>query len=567
MDFGVASTQELVDAAAAIAAELAARPAPESAAVCMELAETLAAASDAHEAALAGFVARVDAAGETRRWGLPSTQAWLRSRLGMRDARAKERVTLARQLHRLPVVTELLARGELSCGYAATVADAVARLDDDDCAKAETLLLDMIGQGFSPGKVAAFGRRIREVIAERDGCEEPPEEVQRGYERSWIDSTRSLDGGRYVKGWLNAEDAAVWDGTLGPLAKPAGPDDHRDLPERTAAALSSVLSGGHKATKVTVVCDLDTLTGGQAQARLTDGTPIPAPQARRIALAAGVSPLLLGNGNAPLYLGHKVRFATAAQRQVLETLYSTCAVRGCEVPGTLCEVDHVNGWALGDSPTDIDKLALCCGWHNRYKHTHPQHIHTTHDPTTGRYTYRLHPPGTPTTHPPTTNPRTAHPPTTNPRTAQPRTAEPWEVESWTAEPWTAEPRPSERRVAEPRTVELRATAPRATDPRTVDPRTVEPRTVEPRTVEPRTVEPRTVEPRATGARATAPRATDPRTVEPRTVDPRTVDPRTVEPRATGARATGARTTGARTTGARTTEPRPSEPSTTIHWAA
>ncbi|WP_149260264.1 HNH endonuclease signature motif containing protein [Actinomadura sp. K4S16] len=400
-----ASTQELVDAAAAIAAELAQRPAPESPAACMRLAETLAAASDAHESALAGFIARVDIAGETRRWGLPSTQAWLRSRLGMRDSRAKERLTLARQLHRLPTVTALLAAGELSYGYASTVADAVVRLDDEDSARAETLLLDMVGQGFSAGKVAAFGRRIRDVIAERDGHETAPEDAQRGYERSWVTSTRSLDGGRYIRGWLNPEDAAIWDGTLGPLAKPGGPDDHRDLAERTAAALSSVLSGGHRATKVTVICDLETLTGGHAPARLTDGTPIPAPQARRIAMSAGVSPLLLGNGHAPLYLGHRVRFATAAQRQVLETLYPTCAVQGCEVPGTLCEVDHVNGWALGNSPTDIDKLALCCGWHNRYKHTHPQQIHTTQDPATGHYTYQLlPPPDTPAASPRTTDP-------------------------------------------------------------------------------------------------------------------------------------------------------------------
>jgi hypothetical protein len=202
-----------------------------------------------------------------------------------------------------------------------------------------------------------------------------------------------LDGGRYIKGWLNAEDAAIWDGTLAPLAKPAGSDDHRDLSERTAAALTGVLSGGHTATKVTVICDLDTLTGGTTPARLTDGTPIPAAQARRIALTAGVSPLLLGTGNTPLYLGHRVRFANASQRQVLETLYDTCAVQGCEVPGTLCEVDHVHGWALGNSPTDIDKLALCCGWHNRYKHTHPDRLHITKTPD-GRYTNRLHPPHT-----------------------------------------------------------------------------------------------------------------------------------------------------------------------------
>ncbi|QKG22776.1 HNH nuclease [Actinomadura verrucosospora] len=375
-----------------IAAELAAREAPESAATCLELAETLASASDMHESALAGFIGRVDAAGEQRRWGYPSTRAWLRSKLGMRESRAKERLTLARQRHRLPQVAKRLAAGDLSYGCATTVADAVARLDDTDCAQAESMLLDMADQGFSAGKVAAFGRRIRDVIAERDGTEHAPDQdTKHGYDKSWITTTRSLDGGRYIKGWLNPEDAAIWDGTLAPLAKPAGPEDHRDVSERTAAALSSVLSGGHKATKVTVICDLETLTGGNAPARLTDGTPIPAAQARRIALTAGVSPLLLGRGNTPLYLGHRERFASAAQRQVLETLYPTCAVRECEIPGTLCEVDHVNGWALGKSPTDIDQLALTCGWHNRFKHTRPDQIHITKDQD-GRYVYRLLPP-------------------------------------------------------------------------------------------------------------------------------------------------------------------------------
>ncbi|KAB2372203.1 HNH endonuclease signature motif containing protein [Actinomadura montaniterrae] len=392
VDLDEASTMELVDVLAVIAAELADREVPDSAAACLELAESLAAASDMQESALAGFVGRVDAAGEQARWGYPSTQAWLRSRLGMRDGRARERLVLARQRHRLPQVAERLAAGELSFGYAVTVADSVARLDDADCAKAEAMLLEMADQGFSAGKVAAFGHRIRDVIAERDGTEDAPDEdIKRGYAKSWLTTTRSLDGGRYVKGWLNPEDAAIWDGTLAPLAKPAGPDDRRDVAERTAAALSSVLSGGHKASKVTVICDLETLTGGNAPGRLTDGTPVPAVQVRRVALAAGVSPLLLGRGNTPLYLGHRERFASAAQRQVLEALYLTCAVRGCEIPGTLCEVDHVHGWALGNSPTDIDQLTLTCGWHNRFKHASPKQIQITEDGD-GRYVYRLLPP-------------------------------------------------------------------------------------------------------------------------------------------------------------------------------
>jgi hypothetical protein len=341
------------------------------------------------ENALAGFVGRVDATGEQRRWGYPSTRAWLRSRLGMRENRARERLALARQRHRLPQIAKRLADGELSYGYATTIAEAVTRLDDGDCAEAETLLLEMADKGFSAGKVAAFGYRIRDVIAERNGTEGTDTDSSRGYDRSWITTTRSLDGGRYVRGWLNPEDAAIWGGSLAPLAKPAGPEDRRDLGERTAAALSSVLSGGHKASRVTVVCDLETLTGGRVPGRLPDGTPIPAEQVRRIALAAGVSPLLLGRGHSPLYLGHRERFAGAGQRQVLETLYPSCAVRGCEIPGALCEVDHVAGWALG-SPTDIDRLALCCGWHNRFKHAHPEQIDVGRED--GRYVYRLLPP-------------------------------------------------------------------------------------------------------------------------------------------------------------------------------
>ncbi|MDL4819804.1 HNH endonuclease signature motif containing protein [Actinomadura opuntiae] len=391
VDLEGASTMELVNALSTIATELAQREAPESAAACLELTEDLAAACDMQESALAGFIGRVDATGEQQRWGFPSTRAWLRSRLGMRENRAKERLVLARQRHRLPQVTERLVSGELSYGYAATISDSVARLDEEECAEAERTLLGFVDQGFSPGKVGVFGNRIRDVIAENNGTDREPEDAKRGYAKSWITSSGSLDGGRYIKGWLNAEDAAIWDGTLAPLAKPAGPEDHRDVAERTAAALSSVLSGGHKATKVTVICDLETLTGGNAPGRLIDGTPIPAEQVRRIALAAGVSPLILGRGHNPLYLGYRERFASPAQRRVLETLYPTCAVRECEIPGTLCEVDHVHGWALGHSPTDIDQLTLTCGWHNRFKHTSPHQIGISKDPD-GRYVYRLLPP-------------------------------------------------------------------------------------------------------------------------------------------------------------------------------
>ncbi|GAA2586321.1 DUF222 domain-containing protein [Actinomadura fulvescens] len=385
-----ASTDELVEAAAAIATELAQRAAPDSGAACMELAEKLATSLDQAELALAGLIAVVDRTGEMKQWGLPSTQAWLRCHMGMREGRAKERIALARQLPRLEQVKAELATGALSYGYAATIADAVQRLSEQDCAAAEDILLKAAGEGLSAGKVARLGSKIHDLVAERNGDDQPPQDVRRGYERSWLTVSRSLDGGCYLNGWLNPEDTAILDGTLAPLAKPAGTDDRRDLGERTAAALSSVLAGGHKATRVTVIAHIDTLTGDDTPGRLRDGTPVPAEQVRRLALTAGISPLILGKGNEPLYLGHTVRIASPGQRRVLETLYDTCAVQGCEVPGLLCEVDHVDGWALGNSPTDIDKLTLCCGWHNRWKHTHPDQIQITK--ADGRYLYRALPP-------------------------------------------------------------------------------------------------------------------------------------------------------------------------------
>src|ERR1700754_437294 len=131
VDLGGASPGELVEATSALVSELAGRPVVESAAVCMELAESLGRVLDVGEGALAGFVGVVDRGGEVRRWGFASTGAWLRGRLGMRPGRAGERVMPARQMSRLPLVGKLLAGGGLSYGYAVTIAGAVHRLNDE----------------------------------------------------------------------------------------------------------------------------------------------------------------------------------------------------------------------------------------------------------------------------------------------------------------------------------------------------------------------------------------------------------------------------------------------------
>ncbi|GAA2107462.1 HNH endonuclease signature motif containing protein [Actinomadura alba] len=271
-----------------------------------------------------------------------------------------------------------------------TIAHAVNRLNDDDTAAAEASLLDLKDQGFSAGQVARAGERIGEVVADRDDTEEPPPEAKRPFKRSWVEKSKSLDGAAWVKGWLSPEDAAIFDEVLEPLATPTGAGDDRDHAQRVADALISVLSQGHQRSPITIIAPLDTLEGSGTPGRLPDGTPIPPQRVRQLALNAGVSALILGPDGHPLYLGRTTRFATPRQRQVLRALYATCVVDGCDIPTGLCEIHHTDGWKLG-SPTDIDKLAPACGFHNRWIEDNPDRVCTIRD-ANGRYTIHCLPP-------------------------------------------------------------------------------------------------------------------------------------------------------------------------------
>ena len=91
----------------------------------------------------------------------------------------------------------------------------------------------MADGGGSANQVAKAGYRITDVIAERDGREPGPEDARRGFRRSWIQRSRSLDGGSWFKGWLSPEHTAVFEELIDPLTGPAGAGDDRDHAERT----------------------------------------------------------------------------------------------------------------------------------------------------------------------------------------------------------------------------------------------------------------------------------------------------------------------------------------------
>ncbi|WP_141681736.1 HNH endonuclease signature motif containing protein, partial [Mycobacterium malmoense] len=66
----------------------------------------------------------------------------------------------------------------------------------------------------------------------------------------------------------------------------------------------------------------------------------------------------------PVALYHTKRLASPGQRIVLYAKDRGCSHPGCDVPGYLCEVHHVQDWAHTHR-TDIEQLTLACGPHHR----------------------------------------------------------------------------------------------------------------------------------------------------------------------------------------------------------
>jgi hypothetical protein len=69
----------------------------------------------------------------------------------------------------------------------------------------------------------------------------------------------------------------------------------------------------------------------------------------------------------PVNLGRGVRLATPAQRAAVAVRDGGCAIPGCTVPASRCDVHHDTAWSAG-GPTDLDNLIAACGPHHRELH-------------------------------------------------------------------------------------------------------------------------------------------------------------------------------------------------------
>jgi len=125
--------------------------------------------------------------------------------------------------------------------------------------------------------------------------------------------------------------------------------------------------GQHRGLPVTVIATatLDQLQSAAGQAVTGGGTLLPMADLIRMASHAyHYLAVFDTHTQRPLYLGRSKRIASADQRIVLHGKERGCSAPGCDVPGYLTEVHHVDEWAEGGL-TNIDTLTFGCKGHHR----------------------------------------------------------------------------------------------------------------------------------------------------------------------------------------------------------
>ncbi len=142
-----------------------------------------------------------------------------------------------------------------------------------------------------------------------------------------------------------------------------GQRQHDALTALVRGQLGDPKLGQHNGLPVTVMVsatlqDLQAATGHGVTAT---GTllPIPPDVIRMASHAYHYLALFDGVRGQALWLGRTKRVASADQRIMLHSKDRGCTRPGCDKPGYLTEVHHVDEWAQGGL-TNIDKLTLAC---------------------------------------------------------------------------------------------------------------------------------------------------------------------------------------------------------------
>ncbi len=331
---------------------------------------------------------RAEAVAELRRReGAELTESVLREDGLLGRRRARSEMETARQLEDLPNTREGLQNGEISYDNARILAGASQRGEIDE----EDLMDDARTQ--SPDKFAATVRKHEQKRSKDDGVSKLERQRRQRFARIKTDLS---DGMTVLYGRFDPVTGALIETVLSKkmneLWHQEDPRERATAGQRMADALQALVTqpgqdqdSGPQGARLLLIADYDTISGQLAEARLSDGTPIPAQELRRLACDAQILPAVFAGSSQPLDLGRARRKASPAQRTALIARDRACV--GCGAKAAWCQAHHIIHWQDG-GPTDLDNMCLLC---SRCHHKIHDNGWTVHKTPTGRYTLQRPP--------------------------------------------------------------------------------------------------------------------------------------------------------------------------------
>ena len=321
------------------------------------------------------------------RQGAERTEEVLRDKALLPSRRARQEMDTAKELEQLPKTREGLRKGDISHDNARIIAAANQRGNID-----ENELADL-AKTQSPDKFAGTVRRHERQRSEDDGLSRLEHQQSRRFAKIRTDRH---DGMTVLYGRFDPITGAAIESVLSQKMDELWREEdsgQRPTPgQRMADALHILLTGQQDSksgrsvvTRLLMIADYDTVAGHLQNARLPDGTPIPAGKLRHLACDAEVLPAIFGGSSQPLDLGRARRRASITQRNALLARDGKCV--GCGAKAAWCQAHHITHWMDG-GPTNLDNLCLLCSRCHHKVHDDGWQVRKT---STGTYTLQ-HPP-------------------------------------------------------------------------------------------------------------------------------------------------------------------------------
>jgi hypothetical protein len=293
-----------------------------------------------------------------------------------------------------PVLTGTAAaqrNGHIGAGHVRVLRDFVHQLPcsvDADTRKNAEAHLAQLATEHRPDHLARLADQLTAYLNPDGNFTD----IDRARRRGLRLGNQDIDGMSRLSGWLTPEARATVEAVLAKLAAPgmANPDDdapvvdgppaeeavrrdtrstdqrnHDALNGALRAVLASGKLGQHNGlpASVIVTTTLQELEAGSGKGLTSGGTLLPMSDVIRLARHAHQYLAIFDKGEA-IGLYHSKRLASAGQRIVLYAKDRGCSAPGCDVPGYLCEVHHIDEYATCQI-TSMDNLAFGCGPHHR----------------------------------------------------------------------------------------------------------------------------------------------------------------------------------------------------------